>query len=299
MLIVVFLISLRLASSVLRSIHELSAGFERFGRGDFSPMTVRRDDELAYAAREANRMARNLEALTEQQRRSQEELARANKDLEAFSYSVAHDLRAPLRSIDGFSLALVEDFGDKLEPEARGYLERVRAAAQRMAQLIDDLLLLSRITRAELRRQRVDLADLARAIAAELQAREPGRRVMFQVAQALEVEADPQLMRVVMENLLGNAWKFTSKRERATIEVGVGGEEGARHFFVRDDGAGFDMAHVERLFRPFQRLHSAAEYPGTGIGLASVQRIVSRHGGRIWATGAPNAGATFSFTLGG
>lgn len=225
------------------------------------------------------------------------ELAMANRELEAFCYSVSHDLRAPLRSIDGFSQMLLEDYGSALGAEGRDYLQRVRAASQRMAQLIDDLLELSRLARSEVRRERVDLSALARAIAAELSQTQPERRVTFVVEDGLEAEADPQLLRVMLENLVGNAWKFTSKHPAARIEVGARREAGELVYFVRDDGAGFDMAYADRLFGAFQRLHTASEFDGNGIGLATVERIIHRHGGRIWAEGAVEKGATFYFTL--
>jgi len=228
---------------------------------------------------------------------AKEAVEAANLELEAFSYSVAHDLRSPLRAIDGFSQALLEDYGPKLEGDGRDYLQRVRASAQHMAELIDDLLTLSRVTRAEMRRERVDVSDLARTIMARLQTVAPERRVEVVIPDGLAGSGDPGLLGVVLENLLGNAWKFTSKRKEARIEVGATHQDGAKAFFVRDDGAGFDMAYASRLFGVFQRLHHVNEFEGTGIGLATVQRIVKRHGGRVWATGEIDRGATFYFTL--
>jgi signal transduction histidine kinase len=225
------------------------------------------------------------------------ELAAANKELEAFSYSVSHDLRAPLRAIQGFSQALNDEYADRFDAQGRDYLQRVHAAGQRMGQLINDLLHLSRLTRGEMRRQPVDLSALAVAIAAELQKAQPHRRVAFLIAGGLTAHADPRLLRVALENLLGNAWKYTSKQQQARIELGVTERDGERAYFVRDDGAGFDMAYADRLFAPFQRLHTAKEFEGTGIGLATVQRIIHRHGGRIWAEGAVGNGATFYFTV--
>jgi signal transduction histidine kinase/HAMP domain-containing protein len=225
-------------------------------------------------------------------------LQAANRELEAFSYSVSHDLRAPLRSIDGFSQALLEDYAASLDAQAQDYLQRIRGATQRMAQLIDALLALSRITRVELRREDLDLTAIAQAIAADLQRQEPARQVAFVIAEGLRAAGDPRLLRVALENLLGNAWKFTATCPQACIEVGQRTQpDGARGFFVRDNGVGFDMAYADKLFGAFQRLHRASEFPGTGIGLATVQRIVHRHGGRIWAEGAVGQGATFSFTL--
>jgi signal transduction histidine kinase len=224
------------------------------------------------------------------------EVEHANTELEAFSYSVSHDLRAPLRAIDGFSKALVDDYSGTLDEQGRGYLQRVRAATQRMAQLIEDLLGLSRLTRAPLRKERVDVSALSRKILAELSEREPQRRVEAIVAEDLVTSADARLLTVVLENLLGNAWKFTAKQPAARIEVGRdGGGSGA--FFVRDNGAGFDLTYAEKLFTPFQRFHAETEFQGTGIGLATVKRVIARHGGRIWAESSPGHGAAFFFTL--
>jgi signal transduction histidine kinase len=222
------------------------------------------------------------------------EVEDANKELEAFSYSVSHDLRAPLRAIDGFSKALMEDFAGTLNEQGRGYLERVRSGAQRMAQLIEDLLGLSRLTRAPLNRERVDVTALGRKILAELGERDPQRRVESIVAQDLVATADARLVAVVLENLLGNAWKFTAKQPAARVEVGR--SDGA--FFVRDNGAGFDLKYAAKLFTPFQRFHAETEFQGTGIGLATVKRVIARHGGRIWAEASPGQGAAFFFTLG-
>jgi signal transduction histidine kinase len=225
------------------------------------------------------------------------DLAAANKELEAFSYSVSHDLRAPLRAIDGFSKALLGSYGEQLDERGRHYLERVRAGTMRMAALIDDLLGLARVSRKELVRQRVSVSEVAARVAGELARRPPPRQVSLEVEEGLEAEADPHLLTIVLENLLGNAWKFTGKTQDARIHVGrrLNGHEQA--FFVRDNGAGFDMTYADKLFGAFQRLHGEADFEGTGIGLATVQRIVSRHGGRVWAEGAVGKGATFYFTL--
>jgi signal transduction histidine kinase len=225
------------------------------------------------------------------------QLEAANKELESFSYSVSHDLRAPLRSIDGFSQALIEDYGDRLDETATGYLNRVRAATQRMGLLVDDLLNLSRVTRSEMRRQTVDLSSFAKAIAGELRRQSPERSAEFVIQDGIGASGDPALLRSVMENLLENAWKFTSKHNDSRIEFGSVRENGNMAYFVRDNGAGFDMAYADKLFGAFQRLHSVSEYKGTGIGLATVQRIIHRHGGRVWATGEVGKGATFYFTL--
>jgi two-component system NtrC family sensor kinase len=227
-----------------------------------------------------------------------EEVERKNKELEAFSYSVSHDLRAPLRSIDGFSQALLEDYADRLDEKGLNYLHRVCAAAKRMDELIDDLLQLSRVSRAELTRGRVDLSAIARTVADDLARKDPDRKIAWLIEDDLFVDADIRLMRVLFDNLLGNAWKFTAKTAEAHIEVGR-----QRHerdvYFVHDNGAGFDMAHAAKLFSPFQRLHSQSEFEGTGIGLATVYRVIDRHGGRVWAEGAVGEGATLFFSIGG
>lgn len=227
------------------------------------------------------------------------QLEAANKELEAFSYSVSHDLRAPLRSIDGFSSALVEDYGDCLDNQGKDYLQRVRTASQRMAQLIDDLLNLSRVSRSEICKEKVNLSNMAQEIMAEFQQDEPEKNVKFNYTSDLVVEGDMRLLRIMMENILGNAWKFTSKNLSATIEFGLHTKEknGKSVFYIRDDGAGFDMAYANKLFGPFQRLHSPEEFSGTGIGLATVARIINRHGGKVWAEGELEKGSTFYFSL--
>ena len=225
------------------------------------------------------------------------ELEAANQELEAFSYSVSHDLRAPLRALDGFSLALLQDYGEHLDDTGKDYLARVRAAAQRMGQLIDDMLMLSRVTRREMVREQVDLSALARAVLADLREAQPQRAVEADVADDLVASGDPALLRIVLQNLLMNAWKFTSRRPEAHIAVGEVRRDAGAAYFVRDDGAGFDATYVDKLFTPFQRLHAAEEFPGTGVGLATVARIVRRHGGSVWAEGAVDCGATFYFTL--
>jgi len=218
-------------------------------------------------------------------------------ELESFAYSVSHDLRAPLRSIDGFSQMLIEDYNDKLDDEGKDYLQRVRSASQHMAELIDDLLNLSRVTRCDMGSTNVDLSALAQTIAVELQQSDPERDVQFSIAPRLVVRGDANLLRLALENLLGNAWKFSSKREHARIEVGYARNNGSSAYYVRDNGAGFNMEYTDKLFGVFQRLHSDKEFEGTGIGLATVQRIISRHGGTIWAEGAIGRGATFYFRL--
>jgi len=227
------------------------------------------------------------------------ELQSTNAELEAFCYSVSHDLRAPLRSIDGFSQALLEDFPKDVSDEARRYLARIRTSTQRMGQLIEDLLNLSKVSRGELARRDVDVGEIARQVVAEIQSREPERKVEVSVWDGMQANADPRLLRAALENLIGNAWKFSAKAEQARVEVGSLRDGDEVTFFVRDNGAGFDMRYASKLFGAFQRLHSANEYQGTGIGLATVQRIVHRHGGRIWADAKPGKGAVFFFTLAG
>lgn len=224
-------------------------------------------------------------------------LEAANKELEAFAYSVSHDLRAPLRGIDGFSHALLEDYADKLDETGRDYLDRVRAAAVKMGQLIDALLNLSRLTRGEIKTDIVDLTALANNAAEELRKSEPGRKAMFDIAAGVTVQGDPAMLRAVIDNLLENAWKFTGKIEEAQIEFGLMKADGKTVYFVRDNGSGFDMAYANKLFTAFQRLHGTADFPGLGIGLVTVQRIIRRHGGHIWAEGKPGKGATFYFSL--
>jgi len=225
------------------------------------------------------------------------QLAAANKELEAFSFSVSHDLRAPLRGIDGFSQALIREVGDELSADALHYLDRIRENTKRMGELIDDLLELSRVTRRELRREAVDLGKLIHDLAAELRSLDPEREVELVVAEQARGQGDPHLIRIALQNLLANAWKFTAGRAPARIEFGVSQRDGRNIFHVRDNGVGFDMAYVSKLFGAFQRLHRSEEFPGTGIGLATVQRIIHRHGGRVWAEGEVDRGATLYFTL--
>ena len=248
---------------------------------------------------ERKHAAEILEGQRKELAESNARLVGANEEMESFSYSVSHDLRSPLRAIDGFSHALLEDYADRFDETGRNYLERIRAATQRMGLLIDDLLSLSRISRVEMHKQNLNISALARSITSELRDTYPERHIEVGIEECLRVMADGGLVRVALENLLSNAWKFTSKRECAHIEFGMERREGVGAYFVRDDGAGFDPAYASRLFGAFQRLHTTCEFPGTGIGLATVQRIVARHGGRIWAESAVDRGATFYFTLSG
>ncbi|MBI4081386.1 MAG: PAS domain S-box protein [Candidatus Lambdaproteobacteria bacterium] len=230
-------------------------------------------------------------------RQSNTALAAVNRELEAFAYAVSHDLRQPLRGMSGFGQVLLEEYGERLDETGRSYLQRIQAASRRMGQLIDDLLDLSRITRREMHHEEVRLSELAEEVILSLREREPERAVAVAIAPGLVARADARMVHIVLENLLGNAWKFTAHAPHPRIEVGAEGGDGERAFHVRDNGAGFDMAYAGKLFAPFQRLHGAHEFPGAGIGLATVQRIVSRHGGRVWADAEPGKGATIHFTL--
>jgi light-regulated signal transduction histidine kinase (bacteriophytochrome) len=268
-------------------------------------------NHLAVALQHAELLAELRAEVTERQQaeqRAQElnqglrqailELKAVNAELEAFSYSVSHDLRAPLRSIDGFSQALLEDCLDQLDPSGQDYLRRIRSATQRMGHLIDDLLTLSRVTRSDMRKDTVDLSQTASRICTYLQQSAPQRQIEFQIQPGLTDYGDTRLIQVVLENLLNNAWKFTEKHAQAKIEFGaIAQDSSIPLYFVRDNGVGFDPAFLGKLFKPFQRLHSMGEFPGNGVGLATVQRIIHRHGGRVWAEGALDQGATFYFTL--
>jgi light-regulated signal transduction histidine kinase (bacteriophytochrome) len=225
------------------------------------------------------------------------QLEAAMKELESFSYSVSHDLRAPLRHVNGFSQILLDDYGEKLDNQGKNLLERLLTSSKRMAQLIDDLLNLSRLTRRVMCQDTVELSRMAATIAEELQQSDPGRQVTFAIGTGIVATGDASLLKVVMENLLGNAWKYTSTHATAVIEFGMAQIDGGPAYFVRDDGVGFDMAYVNKLFGAFQRLHSDNEFAGTGIGLATVQRIILRHGGKTWAQAEVGKGATIYFTL--
>jgi light-regulated signal transduction histidine kinase (bacteriophytochrome) len=251
--------------------------------------------------RQAQMLRANEQAAREQAAEQAElvrDLEHKNRELESFSYAVSHDLRAPLRRIDSYSKAVLDTQSERLDEDGRRFLERVRQSSREMAQLIDDVLYLSKVTRAELREQEVDLSMLATLVVDRMRELEPERRVELKVRPGVVVVGDGQLLRIAMENLLENAWKFTSKQPEARIEFGMSQIGGEPTYFVRDNGAGFDMTYVDRLFGPFQRLHLASEFPGSGIGLATVQRIVHRHGGRAWAEGMVGQGATFHFTIG-
>ena len=267
-----------------------------------SPLETENGMVMCSAVRdvsERKRIEEEAKELDRQLRHQNTELLSVNRELESFAYSVSHDLRAPLRSIDGFSVALQEDCADQLNDEGKDYLERIRNATGRMARLIDDLLELSRMTRSELRPETVDLSAMVEDVANQCSVSDPDRQVSFAIEPGLTIEGDRSLLRAMMENLVGNACKFSSKKPDARVEFGAIPENNHLVYFVRDNGAGFDMAYANKLFGVFQRLHDASEFPGTGVGLATVQRIVHRHGGRIWAESKPGEGASFFFTLEG
>ncbi|MBT4865207.1 MAG: PAS domain S-box protein [Planctomycetaceae bacterium] len=268
----------------------------RFDKG--KPLTTRAIFRDVTKRKQAEQRIRQLNADLE--RRVEErtmQLAASNRELEAFSYSVCHDLRAPLRRIDGFSSAVLDNYGEMLDEQGKHFLHRMRTGVQHMGLLIDAMLNLSRMTAIELRKESVDLSELARAILADCLARDSGREVEVKIAEGLVVEGDPELLQSAMENLLWNAWKFTEHKPHTRIEFGATQADGETPFFVRDNGAGFNMTFVDELFGPFQRLHGQEEFEGIGIGLATVQRIIHRHRGRVWAEGAVDEGATFYFTL--
>jgi light-regulated signal transduction histidine kinase (bacteriophytochrome) len=225
------------------------------------------------------------------------QLVAANRDLESFSYSVSHDLRGPLEIVNGMNYIIMQQYGPQLDPGVKDCLGRIQDASKRMEQLIDDMLNLARVTKSEMHREQVDLSAMVRQIAGELKQREPQRAVELVVADGVIVHGDVHLLRVAMDNLIGNAWKYSSNKSPSRIEFGVKQVDRGAVYYVKDNGAGFDPRSAQRLFQPFQRLHPISEFPGTGVGLATVQRIIQKHGGQIWAEGAVNAGAAFSFTL--
>lgn len=321
------------AVSTSNPIKILTDATKRLAGGELDHrVTVNRKDEIGNLAWGFNTMAEELKREINEHKRTEEALIKANKslhmeiterkrienelrkqrdhleyltiqltttnkELESFCYSVSHDLRSPLRSMGGFSKALLEDYPDKLDTQGKNYLQRICAASHHMGQLIDDLLNLSRITRSEMNHKTLNLSTMVKTIVADLREKHPNRRVEFIIPEELTVNGDPQLLKIALDNLLSNAWKFTKKCSAARIEFGTTQQDGKSVFFVHDNGVGFDMAYVNKLFSAFQRLHSRVEFEGTGIGLATVQRIIHRHGGNVWAEGAVNKGATFYFTL--
>lgn len=324
-ILVGLIFDLMLSRAITRPIEQMAHAAQGIAGGAFDQQVeIPGKDELGILAEAFNdmttRVRKTMAALQEEiveRKRAEENIRKLNDELEAFSYSVSHDLRAPLRGIDGFSSILLADYHDQLDEQGQHYLDRIQQAARRMGQLINDLLNLSRITRSELASQSVDLADLAREIAAELQTLDPQRQAEFVIADPLIVQGDSHLLRIALQNLLANAWKFSGTRQPAIIEVGQMtaadfklqneasnwpqpeiSDSRSSIYYVRDNGVGFDMNYAARLFAPFQRLHALHEFPGTGIGLAIVQRIITRHGGRIWPQAQVGQGAIFYFTLG-
>ncbi len=283
---------------VLRPLERLEHGTRELANGNWDfRLDIESRDELGQMARHFDAMTRALRDSFDQVERNNLELAALNREIEAFSYSVSHDLRGPLRGMDGFSLALIEDYGDQLDDTARDYLQRIRAASQRMGRLIDELLALSRVTRAELNVGAVDFSGLAGEIAEGLAHQRREHPVQCEIEPGIIVHADRALLQIAMQNLMENAWKFTGKTEQPVVRIGAQVRDGEQVCYVADNGAGFDMAYAKRLFGAFQRLHHESEFPGTGIGLATVQRIIRRHGGRVWAEAKLGEGATFFFTL--
>ncbi len=305
--VVSLLVALWLQQSITQSITRLAETASRIAhQNDYSLRAEKTsDDEIGQTVDAFNQMLAAIERSDKELKQNKAELETivgertaelrtANRELEAFSYSVSHDLRSPLRAIDGFSQALLEEYNDALDDVGRSYLERVRAATQRMGLLIDSLLRLSRVTRQEIVLEATDLSGMVREIVRDLQEEETGRKVSVQIQEGMIANCDAKLMRIALTNLIDNAWKYSAKQPEATISVGCD----QRVYFVRDNGAGFDMRYADKLFGAFQRLHTKEEFEGTGVGLATVARVIHRHGGDIWAESEPGKGATFFFTLG-
>ena len=263
-----------------------------------SQLLKKRNTELQQAIQRSRGAEEEIKALNRHLERQVDALAEVNRELEAFSYTVSHDLRGPLSRMAGFSHALLDFHSTQLDDQGRLYLERISHSAQRMCDLVEDLLNFSRLTRVELNEQKVNLSALVASVAGELMARDPARPAEFAIAENVEAWGDPTLLRAALQNLLDNAWKFTRKHASTRIEFGMTKADGGEQvYYLRDDGAGFDMADAGRLFNPFQRLHKDTDFEGTGIGLATVDRVIRRHGGRIWAEGQTERGAAFYFTL--
>ncbi|MDE3151199.1 MAG: HAMP domain-containing protein [Gemmatimonadota bacterium] len=293
-----------ISRSLTRPLTRLADAAGTIAAGDYSRrVALERHDEIGEVGAAFNHMADTVERMHGQLEREVAErttdLQVVNRELEAFSYSVSHDLRAPLRSIDGFSQALLEDYGDVVDAAGRRHLERVRAASQRMGALIDDLLGLARVARGAVALAPVDLSEMAAEIVSELRERDPERAVTVDIAPGMVAQGDRRLLHVALSNLLQNAWKFTRRSAAAHVEFGRAERDAETAYFVRDNGVGFDMQYADKLFAPFQRLHSFEDFEGTGIGLATVQRVVHRHGGIVWAEAAVDRGATIWFTLPG
>src|SRR5579871_6348140 len=263
-----------------------------------SELLERRNQELQHAIERSWKAEEEVKALNGHLEQQLAELAEVNRELEAFSFTVSHDLRGPLSRIAGFSRALLEFHGGQLDETGRTYLERIDRSSKKMCELVEDLLKFSRITRVEMAEGKLNLSEIVESLASELALRESGRQVEFMVGKGIEAWGDKGLLRMALQNLIENAWKYTRKRERACIEFGKTEDHGEPTYYMRDNGAGFDMTDVGRLFNPFQRLHKESDFEGTGIGLATVERIIRRHGGRIWAQAEVDRGATFFFTLG-
>jgi len=296
--IAVTVVGIAFSISTSKPINRLTVASERISDGNYDhKVEIDRNDEIGALANSFNNMTSKLTHEISEHKKAEIRLTGLNTELEAFCYSVSHDLRAPLRGIDGFSRALEEDHADKLNLEGRDYLKRICAASHRMENLITDLLDLSRITRSKMNYKKVDLSALVKSKALELQETDPERQVEFVIEEGRCAEGDTNLLKIAIDNLMNNAWKFTGKHSQARIEFGMSLQDGKSVYFISDNGVGFDMAYADKLFGAFQRLHTLAEFEGTGIGLATVNRIIQRHGGSIWADGEIGRGAKFCFTL--
>ena len=296
--IAVILVGISFSISTSRPINRLTAAAVKISNGNYDySVEIDRHDEIGALAVSFNSMTSKLTHEINEHEKAEARLTGLNKELEAFCYSVSHDLRAPLRGIEGFSRALEEDYADKFDLQGKDYLRRICTASHKMDNLITDLLDLSRITRSKMKHEKVDLSALVKSKALELQETEPERQVEFVIAEGDCTDGDTKLLKIAIDNLMDNAWKFTGKHSQARIEFGISLQDGESVYFISDDGVGFDMTYADKLFGAFQRLHSITEFEGTGIGLATVNRIIQRHGGNIWAEGEIGQGAKFCFTL--